>query len=60
MKARLENDGKLLIIEGDDMMERMALKGWEAEFRDGNSAFRIGDSEAVQRAEEDVQRDRDG
>lgn len=53
MKAYLD-ESDTLIIEGENQLERMALKGWEAQFEAGESAFRIGASEAIQRAEEDV------
>lgn len=57
MKAYISNDGTL-IIEGENQLERMALKGWENDFAEGRSAFRIGESEPIQRADEDVQRGR--
>jgi hypothetical protein len=44
MKAYIANDNTL-IIEGENQVERMALRAWEDAFADGDSAFRIGESE---------------
>lgn len=56
MKATLTDDN-VLVIEGETHLERMALKAWEDDFRNGDAGFRIGDSEPIERAEEDVRRD---
>lgn len=55
MKALLHDDGTLA-IEGENTIERMALMAWEQHFFDGKTAFKIEQSEPIQRADEDAGR----